>query len=88
MEVRQQCCDYISANVSKFLDFISNDFGKYLTEMRKPMKWGGDVEIIAMQEIFGVRIQIYSSSATDPVRLRVVCRSVHPNNLPTHVVSE
>ncbi len=68
MEVRLQTCEYIKSHVSQFMAFLSNDFDSYLEKMRKPMKWGGDIEVIAMQNLFGVRLVIYSSSASDPVR--------------------
>jgi len=49
------------------LDFLSNDFDEYLKKMRRNMEWGGDVEVIAMQKMYGLRIQIYSSSTSNPV---------------------
>lgn len=54
--------------------------------MRKPMEWGGDIEVIAMQEVFGVRIVIYSSSAPNPVRARVRARDSAPPACTCHAM--
>lgn len=65
--VRQQCCDYMEQNRDHFQAFADEgSFEAYISTMRNPTTWGGDLEIHAMEEMYDHPIAIYSGDAEDP----------------------
>jgi len=53
-----------------FRPFITHQYGilRYIQEMREEGKWGGDIEIQILSEIYDVKIEIYNHSPK-PVKI-------------------
>ena len=65
--IRERCCDYIELNRQYFEGFIANaagnmTFSYYLHIMRSDREWGGNLELIALTELYRKTIEIYRSS--------------------------
>jgi len=90
--VREKCMDYVEAESSFFANYIDGDVKDYIQRMRQNGEWGDNVEIQAMSEIYGRRVEIYAYSTepmktyqrhlggSNPIRISYHCRS-HYNSI-------
>jgi len=64
--VRFECVEFMRANEALFGEFILSDFGKYLETMAKNATWGGDIEVSALAQRYGLRIEVYQDRSLLP----------------------
>ena len=60
-DVRLQVVDYMENNKDRFENFMEDNmnFEEYIDRMKLIGTWGGEVEVVAASEVFGVRISIF-----------------------------
>ncbi|KAK9760625.1 OTU protein [Basidiobolus ranarum] len=67
-DLRKKTADYLRANSSDFLPFMTNnngdmmsedEFNKYCDDVEKTAVWGGQQEIVAMSKVYQVPVHIY-----------------------------
>eukprot|EP00049_Salpingoeca_infusionum_P018561 m.357785 g.357785 ORF g.357785 m.357785 type:complete len:400 (-) comp17939_c0_seq1:1396-2595(-) len=59
-DVRAACIEYMRANRAHFAPFVSTDFDEYLRIKSLPSTHGNHLEIEAMSEMYGRKIEIYA----------------------------
>ena len=58
--VRREVCDHMQRHADHFESFISGGtLAGHLVEMRKPATWGGQAEVVAVEELYDRYIQIF-----------------------------
>jgi len=90
--LREKCMDYVEAERTFFINYIDGDFKEYVNRMRQNGEWGDNVEIQAMSELYGRRVEIYAYrvepmktyqrhlGGDNPIRISYHCRS-HYNTI-------
>ena len=63
--VREALCDFVEANQPDFEPFIEDDepFDDYLERMRNDGEWGGNFELAAAVQCFGINIVVHNFQA-------------------------
>ena len=66
MIIRKRCCDYLQLERNYFEAFVGNKEGNftlsdYIRLMRKDREWGGNMELIALTELYRKTIEVYHS---------------------------
>jgi OTU domain-containing protein 4 len=64
--VRFECVEFMHANEAQFREFVFSDFGKYLDMMGKNRTWGGEIEVSALAQLYGLRIEVYQDHSLLP----------------------
>lgn len=71
-DLRQLSCNYIAENKDDFIPYLFDentmsllDIDKYIDEMSKTAKWGGEIEILALSKIFNCPISILISGQSN-----------------------
>ena len=72
--VRDRACKYMDLHREKFSQFIDTDvifrdFSHYLKNMRKLKTWGGNLEIIAISELYQRRVEVYAQQTVPRITL-------------------
>jgi OTU domain-containing protein 3 len=64
-EVRATLCDFVEANRLDFEPFIEDDepFDDYIERMREDGEWGGNFELAAAVQCFGINIVVHNFQA-------------------------
>jgi len=83
--VRQECCEYMHQQRQFFENFIP-DFDETMALKNKQYEWGDHVDIIAMSELYNVRVHIYEYDKEADVALRTLA-SGGELNLPIVMLS-
>lgn len=61
--IRNKCMDYMESEADFFSRFtLGNDFGAYVSKLRRDGEWGDHVEIQAMSEIYDRPVEVYAYS--------------------------
>nr|XP_057941352.1 putative bifunctional UDP-N-acetylglucosamine transferase and deubiquitinase ALG13 isoform X2 [Doryrhamphus excisus] len=64
--IRQDCANFMRANVSVFESFVEGSFEKYLERLENPKETGGQVEIKALSQLYRRRFLIYRYPGKPP----------------------
>ncbi|KAJ2660322.1 2-oxoglutarate dehydrogenase E1 component [Coemansia sp. RSA 1200] len=66
MRHRQSVCDYMDRNPEEFIPFMdeSSPFGRYVSNMRNPGVYGGNIELVAFARNYNVDIKVYQMGGT------------------------
>ena len=64
--IRKRCCDYIELEKNYYKEYIANKEGSatltaYIRKMRKDGVWGGNIELMALTELYRKTIEVYHS---------------------------
>ena len=64
--IRKRCCDYLELEKEYFERYVANvegnlTFSHYIRLMRKDGEWGGNMELIALTELYRRTIKVYHS---------------------------
>merc|ERR1711879_386887 len=90
MNVREECCNYITDNQDFFKLYIP-DFVTWVKKKRKSHEWGDHVDIIAMSELFNVSVKIFElnmrTKDLSTKEFPEVSKSSPIKNLPTLLLS-
>lgn len=66
--VRDWCTKYISVERDYFEQFVAEPFGEFLARIQREGEWGDDVEVEALSEIYGCRVEIYDPYTREVMR--------------------
>ena len=66
--VRRLCCDYMTKNTDYFSQYVTEDFGQYVSRKRREHIQGNHVELQALSELFARRIEVYHYSS-EPINI-------------------
>jgi OTU domain-containing protein 4 len=64
--VRYECVEFMRANEAEFGEFIFSDISKYLDTMAKNATRGGEIEVSALAQLYGLRIEVYQDHSLLP----------------------
>ena len=67
-EIRVQVANYIEVNREQFENFIVGDFNQYVKKIRDSDYWGGNQELVAFSELYGVNIEVYDRITSNSPR--------------------
>ena len=60
-ELRNEVANYLESNKDEFAAFVDEDFGVYVSGMRKS-SWGSDVELEAVSRLFRRRVEVFTAT--------------------------
>ena len=61
--LRMQCVEHMRDHSNRFSQFYGDAFDEYLTTMKRDGKWGGELEIRAMEELVDRKIIVFTSNS-------------------------
>jgi len=68
--VRRVAAEYMARHGDEFSGFVEGDFGGYVERIRDTAEWGGQLELSALANAYGVEIRVVQEGRTEVVRPR------------------
>lgn len=65
--VRKRATDYMTRNRDDFAPFLEEDFDGYVRKMRDTAEWGGQLELTALANAYGVEIKVIQDGRTETI---------------------
>lgn len=65
--VRRRATDYMERNRDDFAPFLEDDFGVYVKKIRDTAEWGGQLELKALADSYGVEIKVLQDGRTETI---------------------
>ena len=79
-QIRKEVCDHIEKYKDEYKCFVADILlDKYIEIMRRDGTWGGDLEICAMETLYGRSIRVYDKRVKRVNKSDVVSWSRRPN---------
>lgn len=66
--VRTRAAEYIEAHGDEYAGFLEEDVGSYVKKMRDTAEWGGQLELAALANVYGLEIWVVQDRETEVVR--------------------
>lgn len=66
--VRAAAAGWIEDHADDFAPFLEEDVASYAAKMRDTAEWGGQVELMALANAYGVRINVVQNGATEKIQ--------------------
>lgn len=65
--VRRRAAEYIQAHGDEYAGFLDEDLGAYVRKIRDTAEWGGQVELSALANVYGVEIGVVQDQGTEVI---------------------
>lgn len=65
--VRMRAAEYIQAHGDEYAGFLDEDLGAYVRKIRDTAEWGGQVELSALANVYGVEIGVVQDQGTEVI---------------------
>ncbi|KAI0853142.1 cysteine proteinase [Daldinia vernicosa] len=65
--VRQAATDYMEAHADDFAPFLEEPLDTYVTKIRDTAEWGGQLELSALANAYGVEIKVLQDGRTETI---------------------
>ncbi|PSR89046.1 hypothetical protein BD289DRAFT_366458 [Coniella lustricola] len=66
--VRRRAAGYIEAHGDVYAGFLEEDLGSYVAKMRDTAEWGGQLELLALANVYGVEIHVVQDRDTEVIQ--------------------
>ncbi|KAK7737912.1 OTU protein [Cytospora paraplurivora] len=66
--VRRRAAGYIGEHGDDFAGFLEEDLESYVRKMRDTAEWGGQLELLAVANVYGVEIHVVQDGQTEVIR--------------------
>ncbi|KAK0635577.1 hypothetical protein B0T17DRAFT_516684 [Bombardia bombarda] len=67
MVVRRTAADYMEAHTDDFVGFLEEPLGDYVSKIRDTAEWGGQLELTALANAYGVEIRVVQDGRTEVI---------------------
>ncbi|KAI0134617.1 OTU-like cysteine protease [Xylariales sp. AK1849] len=68
--VRKRATDHMEAHPEEFAPFLEEDFEGYVRKIRDTAEWGGQLELKALADAYGVEIKVLQDGRTETIEPR------------------
>ncbi|KAK9769532.1 hypothetical protein AB5N19_08918 [Seiridium cardinale] len=65
--VRRKATDYMQKHKDDFAPFLEDDFEDYVKKIRDTAEWGGQLELKALADVYGVEIKVLQDGRTETI---------------------
>ncbi|KAI1876213.1 uncharacterized protein JN550_001709 [Neoarthrinium moseri] len=65
--VRRRATDYMRGHRDDFAPFMEEDFDAYIAKIRDTAEWGGQLELMALANVYGVEIKVLQDGRTETI---------------------
>lgn len=65
--VRRKATDYMQDHRDDFAPFLEEDFEQYVRKIRDTAEWGGQLELKALADVYGVEIKVVQDGRTETI---------------------
>lgn len=66
--VRRRAAGYIGEHGDEYAGFLEEDLGSYVRKIRDTAEWGGQIELLAVANVYGVEIHVVQDGQTEVIR--------------------
>lgn len=66
--VRRRAAEYIGAHGDAYAGFLEEDLGSYVRKIRDTAEWGGQIELAALANVYGVEVAVVQDRDTEVVK--------------------
>lgn len=66
--VRRRAAGYIGEHGDDYAGFLEEDLESYVRKMRDTAEWGGQIELLAVANVYGVEIHVVQDGQTEVIR--------------------
>ncbi|KUI58442.1 OTU domain-containing protein 2, partial [Cytospora mali] len=66
--VRRRAAGYIGEHGDEYAGFLEEDLESYVRKMRDTAEWGGQIELLAVANVYGVEIHVVQDRQTEVIR--------------------
>ncbi|KUI74281.1 OTU domain-containing protein 2 [Cytospora mali] len=66
--VRRKAAGYIGEHGDEYAGFLEEDLESYVRKMRDTAEWGGQIELLAVANVYGVEIHVVQDRQTEVIR--------------------
>lgn len=66
--VRRRAAGYIGEHGDDYAGFLEEDVESYVRKMRDTAEWGGQIELLAVANVYGVEIHVVQDGQTEVIR--------------------
>lgn len=65
--VRRRAAEYIQSHGDDYAGFLDEDLGTYVAKIRDTAEWGGQIELSALANVYGVDIHVVQDRDTEVI---------------------